>query len=673
MSVAVLLVESEDEIARAIEAVLVEAGLRVQRARDGAAGVAAFRPGGHDVVIVGGLPQGMSGVDVCKAIRRRPGTATLGIVLMSAAFRGSSAMRDAYREAGVDAFFHKPFVLEELVEGLFALVDHKRAQAAAEEDPLDIVETVDEVEEIEDVTMDVDVPKTMVMPAGTLPGAVPAPAPRFADLGFKTDVYETQDPQIGGPLANHVDVARALLAAARTRATGIVRLQDGGSRMDVAFLKGVVVGGWDNLREHLLGERLWRRGILTADQMRRLNERIASKGERVAEALIALGLCDARTALLHIEEQARDRVRRALAWKGGAVSFEIGVAAVDKLAVASIDLLDEVLQFGLLPVHGALAKRFLVERASQRIWRTPDFEEGVRAYARARPDSPLRAALVHEGASIQQVVAPIVDQGGLDLYGLWLAGVVRTDGDRPEGRSVPRPFAGDEAAASIVDADAVARVSEALLRARGRTFYEMLGVAPETSADDVGRAILDLMNTIGPDALAHARLGPARAAARELWSILDEARYVLLDPERRAAYDEDVLSTRIAARKAHDFRPEQDFLDGQMSLALGDVEAAREAFERAVAAKAGDAEYIAYLGWATILEGREPLKVGIDMLHEALRFNPQAMRPVFFMGLAAQRAGDDATARSWMQEALRRAPDDPDVKAALLALPADPA
>lgn len=710
MNVRVLLVESEDEFAGAIQRALTAAGMTVARTRAGDEALRAFRADAVDVLLVGSLLPGMNGVDVCAAVRRRPGTERLGIVLMSAAFRGSTAMRDAYREAGVDAFFHKPFVLEELVEGLFALVEHKRGPPPDDGDLLDVTDdvVVDEADALFDGgPVGASTPRTAVVaPAQARAGAAPAapvapaaastrpvaptastraapaapppstsPAPAspplpFAEYGLRTPAYEVVEPVVGGAIANHVDVARAALGVARARATGVLRLVDGPSRMDLAFLKGVVVGGWDNLREHLLGERLWRRGILTADQMRRLNERIATKGERVAEALLALGLCDARTALSHIEEQARDRVRRALAWKGGAASFATGVQQVDKLAVASVDLLEEVVLYGLLPVNAALAHRFLVERAGHRVLRGADFDEGLRIYARAKPGSPLLQALARgEGETIERLVAPIVHAGGLDLYALWLAGVVRTEVDLVEGRTTPRPFAGAEAAASVVDMDAVATVSEALLRARGRTFYELLGLEPTASVDEIARALDAARAAYGPERLGAARLGPARAAARELWSILDEARLVLLDPEHRAAYDEDVLSTRIAAQKAQDFRPEQDFLDGQMSLSLGDFESAREAFERAVAARPNDAEYVAFLGWATILEGRQPLTVGIDLLHRALRANPQSMRPVFFMGLAAQQAGDVETARSWMEEAHRRAPDDPDVKAALLALP----
>ncbi len=659
MSLRVLLVENEDEVATVVEDALLDAGYFGARTRDGETALREFHAEAFDVVLVAGVLPGMSGIDVCAGLRAMPGTEQVGIVIMSAAFHTSDAMRDAYVRAGADAFFHKPFVMEELVEGVAALVEHKRS--------LEVMEEAEVMGDDDDALgLDVEIGRTAIMPKpGALPVGVQAPLP--------VAVPAVPEPFVGGSIANHVDVVRALTAICRARSTGVLKLHDGGSRMELAVLRGVVVGGWDNLREHLLGERLWRRGILTADQMRRLNERISSKGERVAEALIALGLCDARTALTHIEDQARDRARRALAWKGGTISFDKGTLQVDKLAVASVDALEEILSYGLLPVHAALAKRFLVDRAATRVWRGADYDDGLVLYARLKPASPLIAPLQVEGRTVEELVSPFVEDGGLDLYALWLAGVVRTDPDpTADPRPLPRPFTATEAAASVVDVDAVAKVAGALLRARGRTFYEIIGADPASTAESVAVRMRALREDVGIEVLGKARLGPARAAARELWSILDEAEHVLLDPERRAAYDEDVQSTRIAAQKAQDFRPEQDFLDGQMSLALGDVEGARDAFERAVAGKQGDSEYIAYLGWAIILEGKEPLTTGIAKLHEALHYNPQAMRPVFFMGLAAQRAGDIATARSWMEEAMRRAPDDADVKSALLALPADP-
>src|SRR6185503_13179427 len=78
------------------------------------------------------------------------------------------------------------------------------------------------------------------------------------------------------------DVARALLTCARHRLDGVAVFADGASSLKLAFLRGVVVGAGDNLREHLLGERLYKQGKLSTDAMRVLNARIASSGERVA-------------------------------------------------------------------------------------------------------------------------------------------------------------------------------------------------------------------------------------------------------------------------------------------------------------------------------------------------------------------------------------------------------
>jgi cytochrome c-type biogenesis protein CcmH/NrfG len=113
--------------------------------------------------------------------------------------------------------------------------------------------------------------------------------------------------------------------------------------------------------------------------------------------------------------------------------------------------------------------------------------------------------------------------------------------------------------------------------------------------------------------------------------------------------------------------PVQAFIDGRRALARGDASAAREAFERATRVRPNDPNFNAWLAWASILAGEDEA-FALDILHTAARAYPRAMRPEFFLGLAAKRRGDMVTARGHLIEALVRAPNDIEAEGVLKSL-----
>jgi hypothetical protein len=73
----------------------------------------------------------------------------------------------------------------------------------------------------------------------------------------------------------------------------------------------------------------------------------------------------------------------------------------------------------------------------------------------------------------------------------------------------------------------------------GITWYDVLGVMPDASAEQVQRQHDSKANLLRPELLAGAP-SPVVAAASRAREILDAARRVLADPARRARYDEAV-------------------------------------------------------------------------------------------------------------------------------------
>lgn len=116
----ILIVEDEDNIALALSHVLSREGWSVERVADGDAGLAAVRDGQPDLVLLDVMLPGMSGYEVCQAIRLEEELAGVKILMMTA--RGNAMERRKGLALGADGFIAKPFDLSDLLERARALL-----------------------------------------------------------------------------------------------------------------------------------------------------------------------------------------------------------------------------------------------------------------------------------------------------------------------------------------------------------------------------------------------------------------------------------------------------------------------------------------------------------------------------------------------------------------------
>src|SRR3954470_6223951 len=121
-----LLVEDDLEIRGLLERFLQKCGFVVSCTGDGESAIKMFTDGAYDAVLTDGLLPRKSGYDVAVAIRKQTKGKNVGIVMMTAAFKGARARQEALNN-GVDAFFNKPFILTDLRDKLLELVDKKNS------------------------------------------------------------------------------------------------------------------------------------------------------------------------------------------------------------------------------------------------------------------------------------------------------------------------------------------------------------------------------------------------------------------------------------------------------------------------------------------------------------------------------------------------------------------
>lgn len=116
-----VLVADDDEFIRdMIIFKLKKTGYEVISAVDGPTALAAAAAGRPEVAVLDVTMPGMSGMDVCRALRAEPATADIVVILLTA--RAQESDVQAGFGSGADDYIVKPFSPRELVSRVEALL-----------------------------------------------------------------------------------------------------------------------------------------------------------------------------------------------------------------------------------------------------------------------------------------------------------------------------------------------------------------------------------------------------------------------------------------------------------------------------------------------------------------------------------------------------------------------
>jgi two-component system phosphate regulon response regulator PhoB len=128
----VLVVEDEAALVTLLRYNLEREGFRVAEARDGEEAMLQIAEQMPDLVILDWMLPLMSGIEVCRQLRRLPETRRLPIVMLTA--RGEEGDKLRGLDAGADDYITKPFSPSELIARLRAVL--RRAKPEREEETL---------------------------------------------------------------------------------------------------------------------------------------------------------------------------------------------------------------------------------------------------------------------------------------------------------------------------------------------------------------------------------------------------------------------------------------------------------------------------------------------------------------------------------------------------------
>lgn len=124
----VLVVEDEPALATMLRYNLERQGFRVDEAADGQEALLRIAEERPDLVLLDWMLPSLSGLEVCRQLRRRPATRDLPIIMLTARSEDQDAVRAL--DTGADDHIGKPFAMEALLARIRALLRRSGGMAA---------------------------------------------------------------------------------------------------------------------------------------------------------------------------------------------------------------------------------------------------------------------------------------------------------------------------------------------------------------------------------------------------------------------------------------------------------------------------------------------------------------------------------------------------------------
>jgi two-component system, OmpR family, phosphate regulon response regulator PhoB len=130
MTAHILIVEDEAALVELLRYNLEKEGYRVTVAVDGEEGLSAIEDSKPDLVILDWMLPLVSGLELCRQVRRKPATRTLPIIMLTARSEETDRIRGL--EIGADDYITKPFSPSELMARVRAVLRRAQPSAAAD-------------------------------------------------------------------------------------------------------------------------------------------------------------------------------------------------------------------------------------------------------------------------------------------------------------------------------------------------------------------------------------------------------------------------------------------------------------------------------------------------------------------------------------------------------------
>jgi len=467
-------------------------------------------------------------------------------------------------------------------------------------------------------------------------------------------------PPLEGALADR-PVGAILVQLLREKASGVLTVSQDTSQRLITFQQGMIRFAQSNVRAETIGSAQIASGLIKQTSFDRAVAIAKQQNIALHEALAAARVMTPEQLRAALKQQTVDVSIAAVGTLSGRFQFEQkpaeAVNGVPDMRTSPVAL---VLEAAKRLGNPAAAKPWLEQRAQDKLNRSPELEREMFALKTFWPGEAV-TPVATGGRSIGEVLTRVKSHELPLLQYLYMSGLLAPSATaKPGTKSQPAPSADEDKRKKFTAQEEAARASLFADRERLReaSQYEVLGVAPRVSAEEIKTAWFAAAKRYHSDAFSGLDLGSARRVAEELFTRVNEANSALSDANRRAEYD--VYLDRKAKGLPTDvgviLRAEGVFQRGEALFKSGRWDDAEAQFREAISLNDTEAEFHAFLGMAMFKRSGKP-EEALPHVQKALKMEPRLQSGAIFLSQLYAAQGEVERAKSLLRKAIDKDPD----------------
>jgi len=636
-------------------------------APDGEEALKLFEKESPDLVISDLLMPRLDGFALCRAIRRLPNGKDVPVIVTSAIYKETALLNRMRDELGVE-FFAKPFQVRELVRGVQRLLEKRtrpgatRVQSAPVHRPTGAIKKLaGELSNRPLASIIFDLLEEQATGVLTLKrGRV------------KKEIYVILGHPVGAEsnirtesLGHYLVAKRVLDEAQHQRAGATAKEQH------VSLMEAIVQLGWlnetDVFRHHtalvklkIINSLRWNDGSYSFAPGDTFSGRIPKATIDIANILF-LGL-QRVTSLDEASKKLDARANNAIAKTLRAERYQdvftkVFGGDVIKLLPTQPSI-NEMLSKGIEPLRVYLQTHALLECGMVELG-ADKAGEGSQPAVRAEDPIGLRQ-LRNQVTRVGEEKQESADDGLLyeEIFGVDEISVVTSMPVPQEDESGSVADAEDDLAIDIQleEDSAIASGQMSTTEARklvvstylgihDKSLYEILAVPSTAPLPQIRDAFDRMAEKFKVENFTDCDLGLDHPKLEEINHLLRQTLDTLIDPSRRAAYDEELRKEDDTAT-ADPMEAENHFQQGLGLLDQGRPGEAKRAIAEALRIDPESPDYYAHMAWATYQaapESPQAIQLAYSQLDQALQINPDELQAHIFYGricAAEDRASD---------------------------------
>jgi len=467
-------------------------------------------------------------------------------------------------------------------------------------------------------------------------------------------------PPLEGALADR-PVGAILVQLLREKASGVLTVSQDTSQRLITFQQGMIRFAQSNVRAETIGSAQIASGLIKQTSFDRAVAIAKQQNIALHEALAAARVMTPEQLRAALKQQTVDVSIAAVGTLSGRFQFEQkpaeAVNGVPDMRTSPVAL---VLEAAKRLGNPAAAKPWLEQRAQDKLNRSPELEREMFALKTFWPGEAV-TPVATGGRSIGEVLTRVKSHELPLLQYLYMSGLLAPSATaKPGTKSQPAPSSDEDKRKKFTAQEEAARASLFADRERLReaSQYEVLGVAPGVSGEEIKTAWFAAAKRYHSDAFSGLDLGSARRVAEELFTRVNEANSALSDANRRAEYD--VYLDRKAKGLPTDvgviLRAEGVFQRGEALFKSGRWDDAEAQFREAISLNDTEAEFHAFLGMAMFKRSGKP-EEALPHVQKALKMEPRLQSGAIFLSQLYAAQGEVERAKSLLRKAIDKDPD----------------